>query len=192
MKHTLYRLLPSWNDSLHAKRRKGWRRCAEAEHPLQYGQQLQDLVLFENILHGQKNGVFWELGAGDGVIGLHSLALEMFHHWQGVLVEHEPRKLPWRMARGRRKALCVEAAPKDFSSSIKNVPEKLLKPDLLASHSTAWNEAAVSAVLHGTLKPRVLILQLPQPDSTWLRRLQPKYRFVFAYHDDEYYVARSS
>jgi hypothetical protein len=176
---------------LHAKRRKGWLRCAQAEHPLRYGQELQDLVLFENILHGQKNGVFWELGAGDGVVGLHSLALELFHGWRGVLVEHKPRALPWRMARERRTAQCCEAAPENFLTALKSLPEKLAKPDVLASQSAAWNEAAVAAVLTGALTPRVLILYLPEPDTRWVHRLRAKHRLAFAYHDDEYYVARA-
>ncbi len=192
MKHTLYRLLPSWSNSLHAKRRKGWRRCAEVEHPLQFGQQLQDLVLFENILKGQKNGVFWEWGAGDGVVGLHSLALEIRHGWAGVLIEQTPRPLPWKMMRERRTATCLEGTPESILKTTGSLPEKLARPDLLACHSAPWNEAAVSAILAEKLSPRVLILQLPKAEAAWVRRLQPRYRLAFAYHDDEYYVARRS
>lgn len=191
MKHQLYVKLPSWTRGLHAKRRKGWRRCAEAEHPLKFGQELQDLVLFEKILHRQTGGVFWELGAGDGVIGLHSLALEMFHGWQGVLVEHAPRPLPWKMARERRKAQLVEASPKDFPSALKSLPENLAKPEVLACHSAAWNEAVVAAALAGTVRPRVLILQAPQADVRWVKALRPRYRLAFAFHDDEYYLLRA-
>jgi len=191
LKHKLYRWLPSWSNSLHAKRRKGWMRCAQAEHPLKFGQELQDLVLFENILAQKKDGVFWELGAGDGVVGLHSLALELFHGWKGVLIEHAPRPLPWKMAQERRRALCMEAAHSDYPANLKKIPTELTKPELVACHSEAWNETAVQATLAGTLRPRVLILHLPQADLRWVSRLQPHYRFAFAFHDDEYYLARA-
>jgi len=135
--------------------------------------------------------VFWELGAGDGVVGLHSLALELFHGWDGVLVEHAPRALPWRMARERRRAQCLEAAPAGYPAALKTGPTKFAKPDLVAAHSEAWNEVAVQAALAGTLRPRVLILHLPRADARWVRRLRPCYRLAFAYHDDEYYAARA-
>lgn len=191
MKHKLYCWLPSWNKSLHAKRRKGWFRCAQAEYPLQFGQQLQDLMLFDKILRQKKNGVFWELGAGDGVVGLHSLALELFHGWNGVLIEHSPRPLPWKMAQARRRAQCLEIPPANYPTALKSIPANLAQPDLVACHSEEWNEAAVQAALSGALRPRVFILQVPLADPRWLRRLRPAYRFAFSLHDDEYYVARS-
>ncbi len=166
-------------------------RCAQAEHPLEFGQQLQDLVLFEKILARKTDGVFWELGAGDGVVGLHSLALEAFHGWDGALAAHAPRPLPWRMARERRRAACLEAAPENFPAALGTLPAKLAKPDLVAAHSDAWNEAAVRAARAGTLRPRVLIIEAPAADARWARALQPLYRLAFAFHDDEYYIARS-
>ncbi len=166
-------------------------RCAQAEHPLEFGQQLQDLILFEKILARKTGGVFWELGAGDGVVGLHSLALEAFHGWNGALVAHAPRPLPWRMAQERRRATRLEAAPENFPAALGTLSAKLAKPDLVAAHSDAWNNAAFCAALAGTLRPQVLIIEAPEANARCARALRRRYRLAFAFHDDEYYVARS-
>ncbi len=137
-------------------------------------------VLFHELLAGGKNGLFWELDAGDGAVGSHSLALELFHGWTGWL--QEERRIPLERLKKHRTAQ-VHAGPlSDW------LPAG--SPDLAAAHkveSAAW---LCEQVRMGRIAPRVLVFQHPQPDTRFVRALGGRYRLAFYFHDDEYFVKK--
>jgi len=175
-KGLLYPLLPSWSAGLHTKRRKGlFYRWFPREALL--CQTEQDRIFWEEFLHPDWGGVFWEIGAGDGVVGSHTLGLEMGHGWRGTI--WEPGNIPRQRAAGVRKCR-VEGVPGEWKSQE--------KPDLLAIHRAEEFRELMKELAAGRLRPGWVVVANAAPDPGWTRRLEAVgYRLRLFIHDDEYY-----
>lgn len=180
IKARVYPKLPSLGRKWHEKRRKGLAYRYFPEDGLEC-QQEQDRCFWRNFLHPEKGGRFLEIG-GDGVVGSHTLGLELIHGWQGTV--WEPGKIPRERAARVRKCGVEEVWGK-----IK--PED--RPDLLAIHRPkefpeVWGELA-----DGRLRPPWVVVENPGPDPHWARRLEGAgYRLRLFLCDDEYFGLRDT
>ena len=68
-----------------------------------------DLKLDEDIFHGQRNGVFIELGAFDGLTQSNTAFFERERGWTGLLIEPSPIAFPF-CVRNRPGSRCINAA----------------------------------------------------------------------------------
>ena len=175
LKAGLYPLLPSLNPAWHQKRRKGLAYRYSSESVLEC-QQEQDRLFWSHFLKPRKAGRFLEVG-GDGVVGSHTLALELNHGWKGAIFQ------PQEIARGRatRARNCPvlgteEGCPYDGEI------------DLLAIHRPSEFPEVWKGLSEGKLKPRWIVVENREPDPHWVRILERSGRKLqFFFHDDEYY-----
>jgi len=181
IRRPIYRLFPSWYESWHKKRRKGLQNRWGGDEVLEC-QREQDRIFQTHLLGAKAGGVFWELGAGDGVTGSCALNLELTGGWKGCL--WEPRPIPAaRAARLRQNPVLGEGG---------QCWDRLLtlaaRPDLVnvrrpAEHSWWW-----AWIESGRIRPAWVIVENPRPDPRWQQRLAALgYRFNWFFHDDEYF-----
>jgi hypothetical protein len=176
----VYPLLPRGISGFHAKRRKGlFYRCCDAG--VLECQREQDRIFWENYLHPETGGTFWEVGAGDGVVGSHTLGLELRHAWHGSL--WEPRAKPRQKAQTRRRCQIHDVGdPLAMTEST----------DLVAIHRPWEFPRLWESLRVRRLRPRWVIVENPEPDDCWARVLEGAgYRLKLFFHDDEYYELRS-
>ena len=76
LKGWIYSQYPSSSAKLHEKRRKGLFYLNVSPEIL-VCQKAQDRIFWEKFLRPQVGGLFWEVGAGDGVVGSHTLGLDL-------------------------------------------------------------------------------------------------------------------
>jgi hypothetical protein len=176
LKGWIYSRYSSSSAKLHEKRRKGlFYRFVPAE--ILTCQIEQDRIFWEKFLRPKMGGVFWEVGAGDGVVGSHTLGLEIKCGWEGT--NFEPHKHPSLYAAKVRKCRMV-ATNKEFGS------EK--KPDLVAIHRPQEFPVIWERLDEGLIAPQWVIVENAQPDPKWCRFLERLgYELRFFFHDDEYY-----
>ena len=171
-----YPLLPSVSARLHEKRRKGllYRSCPSEVLECQ---KEQDRTFWTHFLQPHRAGNFLEVGAGDGIVGSHSLGLEMEHGWGGALAE--PRPIPRSNAAKVRNCEVMGEAP------------KITRPDvfdLLAIHRITGFSPILKALESKQLRPMWVIVENREPDPRWCRWLERSgYRLKFFFHDDEYF-----
>ena len=115
IKRLIYRHLPAWSSSLHAKRRKGFQSKWHGEEVLEC-QAEQDRIFWEKVLGQRTKGIFWELDTGDGATGSHGISLEESHGWKGVLWEE--RVKPAEYARKVRQSSVLGGGSGFFNSLI--------------------------------------------------------------------------
>lgn len=177
-KGLLYPLLPSWGKTFHAKRRKGfWYRHVPAG-TLEC-QTEQDRIFWETFLHPQVGEFFLEVGAGDGAVGSHTLALERDRHWQGLLWETLPR--PRQRAQQHRSSPALSDPP-----AIGKPPAGLLAIHRPSEFPMIWQDLE-----QGKLRPAWVIVENREPDPRWCRLLEGVgYKLSFYFHDDEYFQLR--
>lgn len=174
-----YAALPAGIGALHGKRRKGlfYRYAPEAFLECQ---REQDRIFWEKILRPSAAGEFLELG-GDGVIGSHTLGLELIHRWKGSMVV-----LGSMAKQGAYKARkCrVTGDPGDFT--------RHGRPGLLAVHRPAEFPGIWDAFRSGDLRPKWVVVENREPDPQWCQLLERSgYRLRFFFHDDEYFKLES-
>lgn len=171
-----YPLLPSGISTLHGKRRKGLF-YRHSDPGVLESQREQDAVFWRNFLRPQKGGSFLEIGAGDGVIGSHTLGLELHHQWSGSLWEPAPGpRLRAQQLRRCRVPDAGEAWPAEGSI------------DLLAIHRPGEFEEIWRGFPQGRVLPEWVIVENPHPEVRWARVLEGAgYALRFFFHDDEYY-----
>jgi len=178
-KAIFYPLFPSSSPALHAKRRKGMYYRHAGPEVLEC-QKEQDKIYWRVFLSDQKKGNFLEVG-GDGVVGSHTLGLELNRGWEGAFCSHEP-KLRQR-AESVRKCETLE--------KLKEFPQ-MKKPDLLAVHQPFMYPDAWDQVRTNQLNPRWIIVENRDPDPQWCRLLEGLgYKLKFFFHDDEYYKLKA-
>lgn len=118
-----------------------------------------------------------EIGAGDGVVGSHTLGLELNHQWSGSL--WEPCKRPRQKARQARRC------------RVPDVEEAWLGAgpiDLLAIHRPREFPEIWNAFQIDRSRPGWVIVENPHPEDHWARILEGVgYKLRFFFHDDEYY-----
>jgi hypothetical protein len=178
LKGWIYSQYPSSSAKLHEKRRKGLFYLNVSPEIL-VCQKEQDRIFWEKFLHPQMGGVFWEVGAGDGVVGSHTSGLEIQYGWSGILWEPTPR--PRERAMRMRKCRVLGAGEETERESVKQL-------DLLAIHRPEEFPAIWERLDEGLIAPQWVIVENAQPDPKWccfLKRLRYELRFFF--HDDEYY-----
>jgi len=176
LKGWIYSQYPSSSSKVHEKRRKGlFYRFVPAE--ILICQMEQDRIFWEKFLHPQMGGLFWEVGAGDGVVGSHTLGLEINCRWGGT--NFEPRKQPSLYAAKVRKCRMVGTS-KEFGFEE--------KPNLVAIHRPEEFPAIWERLDEGLIAPQWVIVESAQPDPRWCRFLKRLgYELRFFFHDDEYY-----
>lgn len=72
-----------------------------------YGQTDQDLMLDRALFRGMERGVFFDIGANDGMTFSNTLMFEQARGWSGICVEADPLVFP-ALQRNRR-CICVNA-----------------------------------------------------------------------------------
>lgn len=175
----VYSLLPAGVSSLHGKRRKGffYRYC---DPGILECQEEQDAVFWRTFLRPKKGGAFLEIGAGDGVVGSHTLGLELQHQWSGWLWEPSPR--------ARQKAQPVRRCRVADGGQVWPAAEPI---DLLAIHRPGEFPEIWSAFPRGRALPPWVIVENPHPEDRWARVLEGVgYELRFFFHDDEYYALK--
>ena len=171
-----YALLPSWSSSLHAKKRKGLF-YRHSETGVLVCQVEQDRIFWEKFLHPSGGGSFLELGTGDGVVGSHTLGLELRHGWRGLICPG--RGLAGRRAAATRACTVAESGP---------VPPFPAVVDLLVIHRPEEHGEIWNRILSKELRPRWVIVENADPNPSWARRLERRgYLFRWFFHDDEYF-----
>lgn len=181
IKRLIYRHLPAWSSSFHAKRRKGFQSKWHGEEVLEC-QVEQDQIFWEKVLGRKSKGTFWELDAGDGATGSHGVSLEESHGWKGVLWEE--RAKPADYARKVRQSSVLGGGSGFFNSLIQAVPS----PDLIILRNKARLGGLVHEILNGTVVPRWLVIESARAEVETARLMRSAgYRMVWAFHDDEYY-----
>ena len=177
VKGRLYPLLPGWR--WFAKKRKGltYRFFPQAKLLCQLE---QDRVFWDNFLPADGTGYFVELG-GNGVVGSHTLGLELLRGWKGAI---QTGPVPTRpLARVVRKCRILG-------------PEDKLQPsgriDLLAIHSPSGYPECWKDLRKQTIRPGWVIVENREADPGWGRQLADAgYQLKLFLHDDEYYRLRS-
>jgi hypothetical protein len=181
IKRLIYRHLPAWSCSFHAKRRKGFQSKWHGEEVLEC-QAEQDRIFWEKVLGQRTKGTFWELDGGDGVTGSHGISLEESHGWKGVLWEE--RQKPVEYARKVRQSSVLGGGSGLFNSLIQAVPS----PDLIILRNKARLGGLVHEILNGTVVPRWLVIESARAEVEIAQLMRSGgYRMVWAFHDDEYY-----
>jgi hypothetical protein len=171
----VYPLLPSRTRRLHEKRRKGLGYRHVPAGTLEC-QREQDRVFWNRFLKPEKGGRFLEVG-GDGVVGSHTLGLELHHAWRGLL--WEPRPKPRQQAQTRRQ--CPVDDVGDPLAMTKS-------PDLMAIHRPEEFPRLWECLRVRHLRPRWVIVENREPDDRWAQLLEGVgYRLKLFFHDDEYY-----
>jgi len=179
IKGWVYSLFSARVSSLHGKRRKGLFYLSCDPGVLEC-QEEQDAVFWRKFLRPEKGGSFLEIGAGDGVVGSHTLGLELHHQWSGSLGEPSPR--PRQYAQKIRRCRIHEFA---------HPPVLAESPDLVAIHRPGEFPEIWKSIQASRLRPRWVIVENPLPDHRWARMLEGVgYRLKFFFHDDEYYEFR--
>lgn len=175
LKAILYPLIPSSSPRLHDKRRKGlFYRHAPAR--VLECQQEQDRIFWSTFLKNRKSGTFLEVG-GDGVVGSHTIGLEINQGWEGAFWSRQTNPRP-RIGSVRKCQTLV-----DFET----LP-KLPRVDLLAVHQSLENPEVWELVRENRLHPRWVVVENREPDPQWCHLLEGLgYRLKFFFHDDEYY-----
>ena len=181
IKRLIYRHLPAWSSSLHAKRRKGFQSKWRGEEVLEC-QAEQDRIFWEKVLEKKTQGSFWELDAGDGVTGSHGISLEESHGWKGVVWEE--RQKPAVYARKARQSSVLGDGSGFFNSLIQKIPS----PDLIILR----NKARLGDLVHKAIKfgvsPKWMVIESAHAEAETARLMRSVgYRMVWAFHDDEYY-----
>ena len=182
LKGWIYSQYPSSSAKLHEKRRKGLFYLNVSPEIL-VCQKAQDQIFWEKFLHPQMSGVFWEVGAGDGVVGSHTLGLEIQYGWSGILWEPNPG--PRGRATRMRKCGVLGAG--------ENIERKFVtKLDLLAIHRPQEFAAIWERLDEGLITPQWVVVENAQPDPKWCRFLKRLgYELRFFFHDDEYYELKT-
>jgi hypothetical protein len=175
-----YPLLPSVSVRLHEKRRKGlFYRCCPPD--VLECQREQDRIFWEKYLNPEAGGKFLEIG-GDGIVGSHTLGLELKHGWRGSLGEpgEMPRK---RAAKARNCEVLSENGILNLSGTIQ----------LLAIHRPSEFPGVWKQLQTGRFKAGWAIVENRESDPQWCRLLERSgYRLRFFFHDDEYFQLTSS
>lgn len=171
----VYPLLPSRTRRLHEKRRKGLGYRHVPAGTLEC-QREQDRVFWNRFLKPEKGGRFLEVG-GDGVVGSHTLGLELEHGWKGVIQIQGKRALSQaKKARG-----CPVQGPGERTTGSGGY-------NLLALHPPDIQPDIRGELEAGRLQPRWVIVENREPDPQWCRWLEGMgYKPRFFFHDDEYY-----
>lgn len=175
LKARLYPWLPSRAPRWHAKRRKGLAYRIFPEHGLEC-QREQDRIFWTSFLHPKRGGQFLEIG-GDGVTGSHTLGLELLHGWDGdILLDRKASQL---RARGLRKCRLGVAG---------KIIEAERRVDLIVVHRPSEFGKALGYFLGGKFPPKWIVVENPEPESSWCQLLEKSgYRLKFFCHDDEYF-----
>lgn len=71
--------------------------------------------LVDEFLQGNRNGVFVDVGAHDGVMFSNTFFFELFRDWLGVCVEPSPESFPFLIK--NRMAKCIQCAVSDFDGT---------------------------------------------------------------------------
>ncbi|MDR3646452.1 MAG: FkbM family methyltransferase [Candidatus Babeliales bacterium] len=71
-----------------------------------YSQFGQDKYISENIFKSKKKGVFFDIGAFDGVHTSNTYFLEKNLNWTGICVEPQPEQ--FKLLKNSRKCICIE------------------------------------------------------------------------------------
>jgi hypothetical protein len=181
IKRFLYRVLPEWSSSFHAKKRKGFQSKWRGEEVLEC-QVEQDRIFWEKVLGQSTKGTFWELDAGDGVTGSHGISLEESHGWKGVLWEE--RQKPAEYARKVRQSRVLGDGSGFFNSLVQKIPS----PDLIILRNKTRLGDLIHKIVDGGIAPRWLVIESAHADAETARLMRSAgYRMVWAFHDDEYY-----
>jgi len=179
LKGLAYSLFPSSSERLHAKRRKGLF-YRHADSGALECQRDQDRIFWTGFLQPKKKGHFAEFG-GNGVIGSHTLGLELLHGWKGTIWVEGKR--PLKEAAAVRS--CQIAGKREPFPTERTV-------DLLAIHRPSEFPKVWEDLKAGRLQPRWVIVENREPDTQWCRLLERSgYRLRFFFHDDEYYGLKS-
>lgn len=181
IKRLIYRHLPSWSSSFHAKRRKGFQSKWGGDQKLEC-QVEQDRIFWKKVLGQRTKGTFWELDAGDGATGSHGISLEESHGWKGVLWEE--RQKPAVYARKARQSSVLGDGSGFFNSLIQKIPS----PDLIILRNKARLGDLIHKIVDGGIAPRWLVIESAHADAETAQLMRSAgYRMVWAFHDDEYY-----
>jgi len=178
-KSLVYPWIPSISPAAHAKRRKGlfYRGCRP---DVLECQKEQDRIFWRQFLHPEKSGKFLEVG-GDGVIGSHTLGLELLHGWTGTVCVQRGR--PEKAARQARRCNVLDAVKASPVSG---------PMDLLAVHQLPESRKVLESLKGTGPLPLWVIVENREPDPHWCRLLERLgYKMRFFFHDDEYYELQS-
>jgi len=175
LKARVYPLLPSLSLVWHQKRRKGLAYRYSSEDDLEC-QQVQDRLFWGRFLKPVKEGKFLEI-SGDGVVGSHTLGLELKYEWMGAIFV--PFEAPRLQAKRVRKCPVLNAG--------QNFPIEA-GIDLLAIHRPAQFPWVCAEIANGRIDPRWVVIENREGDPQWAQLLEASgYKLKFFFHDDEYY-----
>ena len=175
LKGLAYSLFPSSSEHLHAKRRKGLF-YRHVDSGILECQRDQDRIFWAGFLQPKKKGHFAEFG-GNGIIGSHTLGLELLHGWEGTI--RVEGKRPREDAAAVRSCRIVgEREPLPTETII----------NLVAIHRPSEFPQLWKDLNAGRLQPRWVIVENREPDPQWCRLLERSgYRLRFFFQDDEYF-----
>jgi hypothetical protein len=175
LKARVYPLLPSLNLAWHQKRRKGLAYRYSSEDDLEC-QQVQDRLFWSHFLKPVKEGKFLEI-SGDGVVGSHTLGLELKYDWMGAI--WAPSEAPRLQAKRARKCSVIKVG--------QNYPIEA-GIELLAIHRPAQFPWVYAEIAAGQIDPRWVVIENREGDPQWTQLLEASgYKLKFFYHDDEYF-----
>jgi len=141
----------------------------------------QDRAFWENFLPAGGTGYFVELG-GNGVVGSHTLGLELLRGWSGVIQTGPAAVHP--LAQTVRQ--CRILGPGESFQPSGRI-------DLLALHDPSGYPEWWSDLQERKLRPAWVIVENREADPGWGRQLaEAGYQLKLFLHDDEYYRLPSS
>jgi len=178
-KALVYPLIPSVFPRAHEKRRKGllYRWCSS---DLLECQKEQNHAFWKLFLKPKKGGEFLEVG-GNGIVGSHTLELELSYGWNGG-VQLQGRRSQEQLLKARKCRVLGAGEISAWKSSI----------DLLAIHQLKEFTEIWKSLEEKKLQPQWVIVENRSPDPKWCRFLEGLgYKLRFFFHDDEYYKLKA-
>lgn len=177
----LYRRLPSWSRSCHAKRLAGLDRRWNLERD-GFTKEGFFQILRQRFLKGTQDGVWLELRVGDGLVGSLGAWLEQVDGWK--VEAWEDRVFPLERLRiNRPRSQVVGGRLTDWAAR-----KESSIPDGITTRGVQEASAVCRAVRQKRLCPRWIGIWNPSRKPVWAQRLQASgYRLELAWHNMEFY-----
>lgn len=183
----IYRKLPSWNDALFRKKLVGYERRWNLERE-GFTKEGFFRILAGKILLKIRAGTFYELVAGDGLVGsLGGWLKQAAAGWQVEAWEHRPA-VAESFVRNRPGARLHRCRLISWS-------EDEFRADLVGVTTRASREASglCRAIRRNQIRPALVGIWNPSRRAVWAQRLARKgYRLCLVWHRMEFYLWEGS
>jgi hypothetical protein len=127
----------------------------------------QDQFLFDHFFRGRRDGVFVDVGAGDGEQANNSLYFEKWLGWRGLCIEPEPQAFA-RLA-ATRKVSCEQAPAQSLAALLQK--HSLFKVDYCSIDARGANPAILAEIDFNRFDIGVFTITNPRSDESIARLL---------------------